>query len=74
MRSVRRLDVAGKRYVAERLGLDLIDVTYSGATTAHVLRDTQNGVPPHIDELDGAEALVTVTIGGNDVGYRPHHP
>lgn len=57
--------------VAQRLGLDLVDVTYSGATTAHVLTDPQNGEPPQIDALDGWESLVTVTIGGNDVGYVP---
>lgn len=57
--------------VAARLGLDLVDVTYSGATTAHVLSDEQNGVPPQIDALDGSEVLVTVTIGGNDAGYVP---
>lgn len=56
---------------AERLGLDLVDVTYSGATTAHVLTDRQNSAPPQIDALDGSETLVTVTIGGNDVGYIP---
>lgn len=56
---------------AERLGLDLVDVTYSGATTAHVLRERQRGAPPQIDALDGTEELVTVTIGGNDVGYVP---
>ncbi|OBK70689.1 SGNH/GDSL hydrolase family protein [Mycobacterium sp. 1274761.0] len=57
--------------VARRLGLDLVDVTYSRATTAHVLSDRQNGEPPQVDALDGSEALVTVTIGGNDVGYVP---
>ncbi|OKH61200.1 hydrolase [Mycobacterium sp. SWH-M5] len=57
--------------VADRLGLELVDVTYSGATTAHLLRDEQNGAPPQIDALDGSETLVTVTIGGNDVGYVP---
>ncbi|CAM4152278.1 Lipase 2 precursor [Mycobacterium basiliense] len=57
--------------VAERLGLDLVDVTYSGATTAHVLHDEQHGVAPQIEALDGSETLVTVTIGGNDVGYVP---
>jgi lysophospholipase L1-like esterase len=56
---------------AERLGLDLIDVTYSGATTANVLRERQRGAPPQVDVLDGTEELVTVTIGGNDVGYVP---
>jgi lysophospholipase L1-like esterase len=57
--------------VAERLGFDLVDVTFSGATTAHVLADRQRGAPPQITALGGSETLVTVTIGGNDVGYVP---
>ena len=57
--------------VAERLSFDLVDVTFSGATTAHVLADRQRGVPPQVAALDGSEALVTITIGGNDVGYIP---
>ena len=57
--------------VAQRLGLDLVDVTYSGATTAYVLTDRQHSAPPQASVLDGTEALVTVTIGGNDVGYVP---
>jgi lysophospholipase L1-like esterase len=57
--------------VAERLGLDLVDVTYSGATTANVLTDSQHGAPPQVEALDGSEDLVTVTIGGNDAGYVP---
>jgi lysophospholipase L1-like esterase len=57
--------------VADRLGLELVDVTYSGATTANVLTQTQPGAPPQIEALDGTEVLVTVTIGGNDVGYVP---
>ncbi|HEX2214282.1 MAG TPA: SGNH/GDSL hydrolase family protein [Mycobacterium sp.] len=55
--------------VADELGIDLVDVTYSGATTANVLAESQRGAPPQIDALDGTEDLVTVTIGGNDVGY-----
>jgi len=57
--------------VAASAGLELIDVTYSGATTEHVLAERQNGAPPQLAALDGSEALVTVTIGGNDVGYGP---
>lgn len=57
--------------VAERAGLQLTDVTYSGATTAHILTDRQHGAPPQLTALDGSVALVTVTIGGNDVGYVP---
>ena len=57
--------------VAERLNLDLVDVTFSGATTAHVLVDRQRSAEPQIQALDGTEELVTITIGGNDVGYVP---
>ena len=57
--------------LAERMNLELIDVTFSGATTAHILADRQHTAPPQIAALDGSEDLVTVTIGGNDVGYVP---
>lgn len=57
--------------VAARLGLDLVDVTYSGATTANVLTESQRGARPQVDALVGSEDLVTVTIGGNDAGYVP---
>lgn len=57
--------------VAQRCGLELLDVTFSGATTAHVLADHQRGKPPQITALNGSESLVTITIGGNDVGYVP---
>lgn len=49
----------------------LVGVTFSGATTAHVLTDSQRGAPPQVDALDGTETLVTVAIGGNDVGHVP---
>lgn len=57
--------------VAQRCNLKLVDVTFSGATTAHVLAERQHGRPPQIDALDGSETLVTITVGGNDVGYVP---
>ncbi|KAA1251215.1 SGNH/GDSL hydrolase family protein [Mycobacterium simiae] len=57
--------------VAEQHHLELVDVTYSGATTANVLSEHQHGAPPQLAALDGSEGLVTVTIGGNDVGYVP---
>ena len=75
--SPRRAGRSTRNYaglVAAALDIDLIDVTYSGATTAHILRDRQNGAPPQIEALDGRGAptvLVTITIGGNDVGYVP---
>jgi len=57
--------------VAARLSYDLVDVTFSGATTANVLSERQRGAPPQVDALDGTESLVTITIGGNDAGYVP---
>lgn len=57
--------------VTQRLGFNLADVTYSGATTAHLLTDRQNDEPPQVSALNGSEELVTITIGGNDVGYVP---
>jgi lysophospholipase L1-like esterase len=57
--------------VAGQLNLDLVDVTFSGATTAQLLAESQRGAPPQISALDGSESLVTITIGGNDVGYVP---
>ena len=36
-----------------------------------MLVDQQRGAPPQIAALDGSESLVTLTIGGNDVGYVP---
>ena len=57
--------------VAQDLGLELLDVTYSGATTADILTESQAGAAPQITAVGADAALVTVTIGGNDVGYVP---
>jgi lysophospholipase L1-like esterase len=57
--------------LAADLSLDLVDVTYSGATTAHLLTDRQKGAAPQVTALDGSEDLVTITVGGNDIAYVP---
>lgn len=57
--------------VAEQLSLDLVDVTFSGATTTNILTERQRSAAPQIEALDGSEEFVTITIGGNDVGYVP---
>lgn len=54
--------------LAKRRGLTLIDVSCSGATTRGVL-DGWAGLPPQVDALTAETRLVTITIGGNDVGY-----
>ncbi len=55
--------------VAREIGADLTDVSCSGATTAHVLRDPQGARPPQIQAVTPDTRLVTITIGGNDVNY-----
>ncbi len=57
--------------VASALGLDLHDVTYSGATTGDILRPSASGQPAQLDAVTPATRLVTITAGGNDVGFVP---
>jgi lysophospholipase L1-like esterase len=55
--------------LARRLDLALRDVTCQGATTADILTREQLGQPPQIDAIHAGTDLVTITVGGNDVGY-----
>ncbi|ONI83631.1 GDSL family lipase [Saccharothrix sp. ALI-22-I] len=58
--------------VAERLGTKLTDVTCGGATTVDMTapQDVLFGPnPPQLDALTPDTDLVTVTIGGNDIGF-----
>lgn len=54
--------------LAAKRGLALTDVSCGGATTAHLL-GPWGELPPQLDAVDAATRLVTVTIGGNDLGY-----
>ena len=64
-----RTDVNYPHLLAQQLQLSLTDVTSSGATTADVLWRSQYGQAPQADALAADTDLVTVTIGGNDIGY-----
>lgn len=55
--------------LAKARGLNLTDVTCSGATTQHILEGGQFFQPPQVDALRPTTELVTVTVGGNDVSY-----
>ena len=57
--------------VAQLSGFDLADVTSSGATVDNVLRTPQFGQAPQIAAVTAGTALVTVTVGGNDLAYIP---
>lgn len=66
-----RCDRAADNYahlLARKRKLKLVDVSCGGATTAHLL-GPWNELAPQLDALTADTALVTVTIGGNDVGY-----
>lgn len=53
---------------ARKRGLALIDVSCSGATTNDILTASAD-MPAQIDAVTSQTSLVTVTIGGNDVGF-----
>jgi lysophospholipase L1-like esterase len=58
--------------LAAALGLALSDVTCSGATTADVLgsqRSADDSVPAQAAALGSQDALVTLTVGGDDLGF-----
>ena len=57
--------------VARALHLDLHDVTYSGATTSDILTASAAGQPAQLDAVTPDTRLVTITAGGNDVGFLP---
>ncbi|MEU1199928.1 SGNH/GDSL hydrolase family protein [Streptomyces sp. NPDC005813] len=54
--------------VAHSVGATLTDVSCAGATTAH-MASAQGAVPAQLDALDRGTDLVTVTVGGNDIGF-----
>jgi len=57
--------------VARALGLDLHDVTFSGATTSDILQASAVGQPAQLAAVTPDTRLVTITAGGNDVGFLP---
>lgn len=57
--------------LAGLLQLDLHDETFSGATTADLLTSARAGRPAQLDAVTPGTRLVTITAGGNDIGYLP---
>ena len=55
--------------LARILQLPLTDMSCSGATVGQVLRGGQASLGPQIDAIGPETRLVTITAGGNDVGY-----
>jgi lysophospholipase L1-like esterase len=72
--SPRRAGRSSRNYahlVARALELDLHDVTYSGATTGDILEHSAGGQAAQLDAVTPTTHLVTITAGGNDVGFVP---
>lgn len=55
--------------LARLRGLSLVDVSCGGATTRGILGRGLLMLPPQIDAVSAETELVTLTIGGNDIGY-----
>jgi lysophospholipase L1-like esterase len=55
--------------VAAALDLTLTDVSCNGATIPNIVNTSQRGAAPQIDAVSSNTALVTVTIGGNDIRF-----
>lgn len=54
---------------ARELNVSLEDVSCSGSTTRHVLEGGQMYQGPQLEAVGAAARIVSVTSGGNDVGY-----
>jgi lysophospholipase L1-like esterase len=58
---------------APRIGLTLRDPSCSGAKTTHMTQpqnvDPDGPNPPQFDSLDATTTVVSLTIGGNDIGF-----
>jgi len=67
--SCGRSDHNYSHLVASALGLTLTDASCSGATTDHILNTAQGDEGLQIDAISPDTALVTVTIGGNDISF-----
>jgi len=50
-------------------GLSLVDMSCGGATTADLVHAQGPGIPPQLAALGPTTAVVSVGIGGNDLGF-----
>ncbi len=61
------------RLAAPSIGLPLRDPSCSGATTVHMTQaqnvDPDGPNPPQFNSLDAETTVVSITIGGNDIGF-----
>ncbi|HEY6530695.1 MAG TPA: SGNH/GDSL hydrolase family protein [Acidimicrobiales bacterium] len=68
--SCGRSDRNYPQLVAARYELMLTDVSCGGAVTANIVDTPQGESPPQIEAVGPDTELITVTVGGNDIGYN----
>jgi lysophospholipase L1-like esterase len=56
--------------VAAKYGLQLVDVSCGAAVVPNVLDRPQGANPPQIDSVTSGTKLITIGLGGNDIGYN----
>ena len=56
--------------IAQRYGLTLTDVTCGAATIPNVVDTAQGAHPPQLNAVTPDTKLITVSVGGNDIGYN----
>ena len=65
-----RSDKSYAPIVAAKFGLQLVDVSCGAAAVPNVLDRAQGANPPQIDAVTADTKLITVGLGGNDIGYN----
>ena len=65
-----RSDRSYAHIVAAKYKLQLVDVSCGGAVIPNVLDAPQGDHPPQIDAVTAKTKLITIGLGGNDIGYN----
>lgn len=55
--------------LANRIGAELSDLTSGGSTLLNIVETPQGSLPVQIDGLPTDADIITITSGGNDIGY-----
>ena len=65
-----RSDKSYAAIIAAKYGLQLVDVSCGGAIVPNVTDTPQGTNPPQLDAVTADTKLITIGLGGNDIGYN----
>jgi lysophospholipase L1-like esterase len=68
--SCGRSDKSYGPLVAAKYGLQLVDVSCGAAVVPNVVDTPQGDNPPQLDAVPADAKLITIGLGGNDIGYN----